>query len=511
MSVHERHDELGSLRRNHPAWRLLAADNAVLVLGFLESAFLNPNIRLLAEPDLLEALEDHLDALRRIDPDTYPKSAEAYLADWADPRTGWLRRRYPAGTDVAHYEPTSAVETAATFVRSLGRREFLGTASRLLTVRDLLRQITAGAAVDPSVRLAALERQRAEIDAQIDAIRAGGDSGLDDTAIRERYNQAVGTARELLADLREVEENFRALDRDIRVRATTWDGPRGEFLATVFGTTAEIGASDQGRSWKAFWEHLLSARQQTELEELLTAVAEIPAVRDGRDQVADLLQVDLVTAAEATQRTVASLSAQLRRFLDEHSWTEGRRIHDIVRCTLAAALTARNDTTRPLPGAEIPTLRVDLALPLERPLYTPRVVVSLDSEAAAENGPDEPDTFEDLLDLSHIDLDALRGAVAETVTAYGGAATLGQVVDTHPLHEGLAELVGYLQVSEAGARIVADRREQVRWTDAGGRQRQADLPLVLFGVEPEPAPPSGTHIGTNPDTDPFTHPEPSTT
>ena len=508
MSVHERHDELGSLRRNHPAWRLLAADNAALVLGFLENTFLEPNVRRLAAPDLLEALQDHLDALRLIAPDAYPKPADAYLADWADPRTGWLRRLYPSGTDVPHYEPTSAIETAAAFARSLGRREFLGTASRLLTVRDLLRQITAGAAVDPSVRLAALERQRAEIDAQIEAIRTGGDSGLDDTAIRERYTQAVGTARELLSDLREVEENFRSLDRDVRVRATTWDGPRGEFLATVFGTTAEIGASDQGRSWKAFWEHLLSARQQAELEELLTAVADIPAVRGDRDQVADLLQVDLVTAAEATQRTVASLSSQLRRFLDEHSWSESRRIHDIIRGTLATALTARNTTSGNLPGAEIPTLKVDLALPLERPLYTPRTAITLDSDAEAENAPVETDALEDLLDLSHIDLDALRGSVAETVTAYGGTATLGQVVGAHPLTDGLAELVGYLQVSDSTARIVADRHEQVRWTDASGRERQADLPLVLFGVDPEPAPPPLTFEPSDPaETTPSTAPD----
>lgn len=510
MSVHERHDELASLRRNHPAWRLLAADNAALVLGFLENTFLEPNVRRLPAPDLLDALEDHLDALRVIAPDAYPKSAEAYLADWADPRTGWLRRLYPSGTDLPHYEPTSTVETAATFARGLGRREFLGTASRLLTVRDLLRQITAGAAVDPSVRLAALERQRAEIDTQIDAIRTGNEPGLDDTAIRERYTQAIGTARELLADLREVEENFRALDRDVRVRATTWDGPRGEFLATVFGTTAEIGASDQGRSWKAFWEHLLSARQQAELEELLTAVAQIPTVRSDRDQVADLLQVDLVTAAEATQRTVASLSAQLRRFLDEHSWSEGRRIHDIIRGTLATALTARNIATGLLPGAEIPTLRVDLALPLERPLYTARVAATLDSDAAAENEPEPVDALEDLLDLSHIDLDRLRGSVTETVTAYGGAATLGQVVGAHPLTDGLAELVGYLQISETSARIVADRHEEVRWTDATGRQRQADLPLVLFGADPEPAPEPATSTSSpDPFTDPSVDTEPS--
>src|SRR5436309_3429880 len=176
MNTQQRHDELSALRRTHPAWRLLAADNAPLVLGFLERVFLTPNVRVLPAPELLEALDDHLWALRAVDPDAYPKTPEAYVADWSDPRTGWLRRFRPDDTDVPHHAPTSAVENAAAFARSLGSREFLGTASRLLTVRDLLRQITAGAATDPEVRLAALERQRAEIDEQITAIRTGADA-----------------------------------------------------------------------------------------------------------------------------------------------------------------------------------------------------------------------------------------------------------------------------------------------------------------------------------------------
>lgn len=497
MDAQQRHDDLVALRKNHPAWRLLAADNAPLVIGFLERVFLAPNVRRLAGPELLEALEDHLYALRTIAPDAYPKTPEAYVADWSDPRNGWLRRFYPSGTDVAHYEPTAAVETAAGFTRSLGPREFLGTASRLLTVRDLLRQITAGAATDPAVRLAALERQRAEIDEQIEAVRSGADALLDDTAIRERYAQAVSTARELLADLREVEENFRALHRDVRLRATTWDGPRGDFLATVFGSTDEIGASDQGRSWRAFWEHLLSAQRQEELDELLAAVADVSALDDGTE-VNGLLRVDLFVAAEATQRMVASLSAQLRRFLDEHTWSESRRIHAVIKRTLAAALALRAADVRTL-GGSVPALRVDLALPLERPLYTPRTSTRIDSAITVDEAT-SGDELLDLLELRHVDLTALRQAVAISVSAHGGTATLGQIVSEHPLVDGLAELVGYLQLSEDGATVVADRYEEVPWTDASNRRRIATLPILLFSDAAHPRPLAGVST-VEPDAD----------
>jgi flagellar motility protein MotE (MotC chaperone) len=494
VSVLAQHDDLVAQRRSHPAWRLLAAEHAPLVLGFLDRAFLAPNVRALPGPDLVEVLDDHLYALRAADSAAFPKTPEAYVADWADPARGWLRRWYPAGSDVPHYAPTAAVEIAAAFVRSLGPREFLGTASRLLTVRDLLRQITAGAASDPAVRLAALERQRAEIDEQIEAIRSGAAGGLDDTAIRERYAQAVVTARELLADLRQVEENFRALDRDVRVRATTWTGPRGEFLKTVFGSTAEIGASDQGRSWTAFWEHRLSARQQEELDELLAAVRDLPALDGSGGAVDQLLREELFLAADATQRTVASLSAQLRRFLDERSWTEGRRIHEVIRTTLAAALDVVQAGARE-PGSDVPDPRADIALPLERPLYTPRTAAQLNSTVVTEDPADTADALADMLEVQTVDLTQLRAAVADTVTALGGHATLAQVVAAHPLTDGLAELVGYLQVAEEGATLLTERRERVVWIDAAGRGRQADIPLILFGdtatrlpAAPGPAP-----------------------
>lgn len=481
-TVLDAHDELAGLKRGHPAWRLLAADNAPLILGFLDRTFLAPNVRQLAGPELVDALDDHLFALRAAFPDGYPRTAEAYLADWSDPKAAWLRRWYPAGTDVVHYAPTSAVETAAAFARSLGHREFLGTASRLLTVRDLLRQITAGAASDPEVRLTALMRQRDEVDAQIDAIRSGNSGGLDDTAIRERYSQAVTTARDLLGDLREVEENFRALDRDVRLQATTWTGPRGDFLKAVFGTTAEIGASDQGRTWRAFWEHMLSARQQDELEQLLAAVKAVPAVADAGDQIERLLREDLFVAADATQRTVASLSGQLRRFLDERSWTETRRIHEVIRSTLAAALEVSGGDLRGLGGA-LPSMRAEFALPLERPLYTPRVATRLDSAVADGGAVGTIEDLADLFDVSHIDLAALRVAVDATVSAQGGQATLADVVAAHPLSDGLAELIGYLQVADAGALVVTDSRQQILWTDGSGRRRQADVPLILFGPD----------------------------
>ena len=112
-AVAQQHDETAAQRRNNPAWRLLVAENAPLILGFLDRVFLTPNVRQMPSPELVDALDDHLWALRAADAEVYPKDAEGYLGDWVEKK--WLRRWYPAGTDVPHYAPTSAVETAAAF------------------------------------------------------------------------------------------------------------------------------------------------------------------------------------------------------------------------------------------------------------------------------------------------------------------------------------------------------------------------------------------------------------
>jgi len=55
---------LESLRQNHPAWRLLASPHAPLIASFLQRVFIENNVRVIPQADLVEALEDTLFQLR---------------------------------------------------------------------------------------------------------------------------------------------------------------------------------------------------------------------------------------------------------------------------------------------------------------------------------------------------------------------------------------------------------------------------------------------------------------
>lgn len=264
------------LRERHPAWRLLRALNAPLVLSFLGSHFVEGNNGATAEQALVGALEDHLDAANAgpADP-VFPRSAREYLTDWSAPETGWLRRFYPHGSDDVHYDATPAFEKAYLWVSTLRNRAFVGTESRLHTLVELLRQMVHGTETDPESRLARLRAERARLDDTIREAEQGTFAVLSGAAVRDRYQQFAGTARELLSDFRQVEENFRRLDRDARERIASWDGPKGELLAELVSDRTDISRSDQGNSFQAFYGFLLSETRQDELAQLLGRVQQI--------------------------------------------------------------------------------------------------------------------------------------------------------------------------------------------------------------------------------------------
>ena len=486
------HATLASLRDKHPAWRLLASPHAPLVAGFLHRVFVAPNVRTMSEADLAEALEDELFALReQLGPAAYPQRAAEYLSDWCAPDKGWLRRFYKPGTDEAQFDLTPATEKAVAWLASLTERPFVGTESRLLTLFSLLEQISAGTEADPAKRLAELQRRRDALDAEIARAEAGDVALLDDTAVKDRFQQFQQLARELLADFREVEHNFRRLDRKVREKIALWEGSKGALLDEIMGERDAIGDSDQGRSFRAFWDFLMSGQRQQELSERLEQVLALPAVAALKPEPRTRrVHHDWLEAGEHTQRTVALLSQQLRRFLDDRAFLETRRILELLHGIEGKAIALR-DQPPPAGLMAIDAMAAELELPLERPLFTPRDKPVLAGREALL-GEAELDTsrlFEQLV----VDKAGLRAAVRRALRRQP-QVTLRELLQAEPLHQGLAELVAYLELAHGGEgsalaeglRAIVDDSvtEVVRWqgVDAEGEPvtREARLPRVIF-------------------------------
>ncbi|GAA1411360.1 DUF3375 domain-containing protein [Oerskovia paurometabola] len=514
------HDDIDALRRT-PAWRLLRSDNAPLALSFLGTVFVEQNVRSIGEAELVSLLDDALYAIdgpvpARVQPRPvtegdepatgsdvvgqegadaegqaaagarrYPRSPKAYLDHWSAPEQGWLRKFYPTGSEEAHYDATPAVEKAVSWVSALRERSFVGTESRLNTVFELLRQLTVGTESDADARLRELEARRARIDEEIERVRAGQLSLLDAAAQRDRYQQLTGTAADLLADFREVEANFRTLDREMRERITGWDGAKGDLLDAVVGSRSAIADSDQGRSFHAFYDFLLDRQRQEEFAELVEKVQALPALEEqvGDDGEASpgvtgraagrrlrRIHYDWLDAGERTQSTVRVLSEQLRRFLDDQVWLENRRVIDVLRSIESRALALRDTPDRLRLGADetgplattMDATSVDVHLPTERPLYRPQHQEPLASEGVTAGVADFDASA--LFTQVHVDPERLSRTVRDALRRRG-QVSLAQLVEENPLEQGLAELVTYLSLDDPRFAVVHDPAhiDEVRW------------------------------------------------
>lgn len=479
---------LTALQTQHPAWRLLRAEHAPLVASFLDRVFVVPNIRVMAAADLEERLENELYLLReQLGKERFPLSALDYLNDWASHEKGWLRKFYRQGSDDPHFDLTPATEKAIAWLGTLTERSFVGTESRLLTVFELLRQMSEGSESDPEKRIAELEKRRTECEHEIARIRTGHVPLLDETAIKDRFQQFVQLARELLTDFREVEHNFRQLDRRVRERIALWEEGKGALLEEIMGERNHIADTDQGRSFRAFWEFLMSTRHQEELSERLDRVLALPPVLALKpDARTRRVHYDWLEAGEHAQRTVAQLSQQLRHFLDDQAWLENRRIMDILHGLEAKALALRDhfgQLTADGVCMYIAESTAQIKLPMERPLYTPTLQPLLaDLVLAAGDADLDTSALYSQVVIDRLRLDRhIRQLLQNRLQV-----TLHELTSTQPLQQGLAELVAYLQLGCESYQMRVDEstQEVIIWqtvtADGTAVERHVRMPQVVF-------------------------------
>ncbi len=474
------YDYVLRLKQNHPALKLLVATNAPLIVSFLFKVFVEPNIRALPFSELQSRLGDYIFKLREIyGSELYPGSAHKYLDEWASPEKGILRKFYPRQGDEAEYDLTPAAAQAVDWLQSLADRQFVGTESRLLTVFDLLSDIVRRTEKDPEVRVAELEAQKEQIELEIQQIRSRGILPHDPVQVKERFFQAEETARGLLADFRQIEYNFRTLDRETRELIATSDKAKGDLLDEIFQDQDVIRDSDQGRSFQSFWELLMSPARQLELQELLHRVYALEEIQElNPDAFLARIKFFLLEAGEKVYTTGNQLVEQLRRFLDDQAWLENRRIMDIIRNIEKAAVQIKGNP----PGA--PFIAIDIVKPaielaMDRSLFSPPRETKLES-VILEEGIEEIKA-DALFNQVYVDEEQLGANIRKSLQD-SSQITLKNLLLSFPLEKGLAELIAYMNIAARDERAVIDEEERdtIQLHSVDGSLKVIRLPRIIF-------------------------------
>lgn len=481
------YEKLQHLLKSNTSVKLLLADNAALIVSFLFQAFkrqqhlLQSGTDAMEEKDLAGLLSDYLYLINK-DETLYPKPPKQYLTDWTN--AGFLRK-YPSPTnDEFLFELTPASENAFKWIDSLDKREFVGTESRLKNLFEKLKELSTKTKRDVVARMQELELQKQRIDAEIANLKLGKMDILDDRQIKEQYFLIEETARNLLSDFKQVEQNLRDLDRDFRKKIITTNTTKGKVLEELFRQQDFLLETDQGRSFAAFWEFLLSQSKQEELESLVAEMLNIPVVQTLQRDNFDMhhLRNYLIEAGDKTNKTTNSLLEQLRKYLEHKTFFENRRIHENIN-TLLRAISNNQDV---FDSSRATFLEIDdivgIDLMLERPLFEPPQKVKFVNSNPEQGYSENSQAL--LFDQFEISMAALRNNIKNALKNCS-QISFTDFIKEYEITKGVAEVVAYLEIASKERTkhtIVEDTFDFIEVRNQKTQKKfKLKVPKIIFG------------------------------
>lgn len=186
---------------------------------------------------------------------------------------------------------------------------------------------------DPKRKIDELGAKKRDINAQIARIKKTSKTDIyNDTQIKERFYEISKTARELTADFKEVKQNFKDITLNIYKKQTQRDLHKGDILGYALDATEELKASDQGKSFYAFWQFLIADNKQDELIVMIEYVYKL--LREREIEAADnFLKKIKIYLHASRQKVIASnhlLADKLSRILVEKEMLDRRRSQELI-------------------------------------------------------------------------------------------------------------------------------------------------------------------------------------
>ncbi|NEO84580.1 MAG: DUF3375 domain-containing protein [Spirulina sp. SIO3F2] len=446
-----------------PTFKLLRSPNAALIVSFLYAQFKAHQQITIGQTELESKLSDYLSYLQDLYPDRYPSSAKDYLRTWCDSqllRKTFERSSSTGNPDEPVFTLTPATEKAIAWLEELQQRdEFVGTESRFLQIFRLLQDIRAGSTVDVAERVRQLEAERDQIQQEIDDIQAAGKvDRFTRTQLQERFLLANQVTRQLIADFREIEQNFRALTRNVQAAQLAQDSRKGTVIGQVLDADQELKDSDQGQSFYGFWRFLMSATKRQELKELIRTAYDLEELRSLTADYPLLRRIErnLLNAGEHIVQSNQHLTEKLRQMLDERSRQENRRVAELISEVqrLALAATEARPTEPDFWQLQGPAhLDFSMARPLH-PLektapptfdldFTERVDLTTEAELA------------ELFEQFYVDEQLLQRQIDQALSQRS-RITLADLLHLYPVSQGLPEVVAYLAIATQSPQYSVD-------------------------------------------------------
>jgi hypothetical protein len=466
---------------------LLRANSAPLMLSLFYKLFKEAHVTTISNTELRNKLEGYLEDLEyeqkddELDAnslfDDHSIKAAQYIDKWSN--TGFLRK-YPDDQGEDLHELTGDTQKVIKWIDDLQQREFIGTNSRFKDIFFKLKEMIERSNEDAEQRIQELEEKKWALEQEINLLKMGKHpETFDNTEIKERFYDINRTARELLSDFTEVEQNFEQIRKDIQRKYTEKDVVKGSLLVFALDALDEIEGKDQGKSFKAFWEFLMDEKRQQELTKLTEQLFDLlkeKAIDYGNDRFLKNLKRYLHASGKKVIDANRKLSEKISRVLSEKNLLERRRAMELIGEIRQLAYQLTDTRIKEEDFLEIeddPLLSLADRWELTEEKEDATEVQYPDGKGG--NITSEVD-FSLLFDQFTIDRKKLISHI-NSMLQEKDQVTLKELVDHYGLKNGLSEVVGYFSIASGTDHhiILENTADPIQIG-----QRKINVPMIIY-------------------------------
>ncbi len=469
-----------------PSVELLRLRNREMVIEFLTNTFNKQPI--MSSENITVQLTDFLE-FKQIENDedseinafdTYEEKAKKYILHWTN--KGFLAN-YPDEQGEVFYELSAHSSKTIDWLASLKKEEFVGTESKFNNILNQLKELVEFTNEDTEKRIQLLEEKKLEIEQQIQRIKVGEDVKVfEEFEIVPRFNQINQSAKELLSDFKEVEDNFKEITKGIYQKHADGSLTKSDILSFTFDALDELKDSQQGKSFYAFWSFILNPELQNRWEiltkELYKTLAEklIPV----NDPFLKGMKKHLHSSGQKVYKANDKMAEKLSRIIRESESSKSEATKKTIQEIKKQLIEVSKIKKKPEISFELET-EIEINIPYERKLTTEQSeeITYTNKPQIADEDITSSNHLSKLFLQSNIDKELLRKRIKDNLKEKTQTTLLDIVENYGGLEKGLPELFGYIGIVKEFKHIINSDKTQSIVFDPESR-KQIKIPEIIL-------------------------------
>lgn len=445
--------KISSILNDSPSVELLRLKNRELVFDFFLTTF-NKDRSNISFENLLLSLTDFISqpnvSLEEEEShtiETFETKAKNAIREWTN--KGFLYNYKNDNGDV-YYELSPHTNKTINWIYSLEKKEFVGTESKFKDIFNKLKELVEFTNEDIKKRIKILEDKKRNIEQEIQQLNTGEDVKMfEEHEIIPRFQQLTFSAKELLSDFKEVEDNFKNITKDIYQKYTDENLTKSDILRFTFDALDDLKESYQGKSFYAFWRFLMDRNLQEEWDTLTDELYKTLTKKG--IQINDTFLKGMKNYLHASGNKVYQandkMAEKLSRIIRENDNSEKKLTKKVIQ-EIKSYLTEISKTKkRPDLSIEV-ELNSKINITFDKRLtFEPKEEITYNKNPKlAENDISQSNQLTKIFKENVIDKNLLRTRIKEVLKSKS-QTTLNEVIENNGgIKNGLPELFGYFGI-----------------------------------------------------------------